>query len=93
MEPPLDPDYLDTILGVLEAHNVESFKCHQFSVSFFGEAEEEQETISTDVRGFHAPSSDDDDDDGMSPEELAKQHARAYGAPMPLLNPKGKTSK
>jgi len=72
---------------------VRFFKCDRFTVAFEGEPaeEEEGEVVSTDVRGFVAPNSDDDDEDDYTEDRLARQHSRAFGAPMPLLNPKAKT--
>lgn len=83
---PVDPHYLEAILAVLTGNKVTFFKCEQFSVGFAGEQEEEDDDkVSTDVRGFQADSSDDEDD--FSEDKLARQHSRAFGAPMPLLNP------
>jgi hypothetical protein len=80
---PFDPNILEEFLAVLEGRGIERFECELFKIRYFGEPEPAE---STDVRGFVVPSRDDDDD--HSPDELKKQHSRAFGSPMPLLNPK-----
>lgn len=79
----LDTRYLEEVLAILRNAGATHFRCNDFSVAFEGQSDEEEdeEPISTDVRGFVAPSSDEEDED------LASMHHRAFGGPMPLLNP------
>jgi hypothetical protein len=86
---PLDLAYLEALCSILEGHKATFFQYGALKIGFGSpesEDEEDEERVSTDVRGFQAESKDDDDDD--DPEErLRRQHSRAFGAPMPLLNP------
>ncbi len=90
MEQPLDTQYLREVLSILKEANVAEFKCAEFTVSFEAELdeeeEEEKEPVSTDVRGFSAPSTDDDDDEDL--DSPASMHRRAYMGDMPTLTPK-----
>ncbi len=81
----LDTRYLAEVLAILKDAGATHFRCNEFSVAFEGQPEEEEdeEPISTDVRSFAAPSTTDDEE-----EDLASMHHRAFGGPMPLLNPK-----
>ena len=84
---PVDPNYLEAILSVLTGHGATFFECAQFKVGFvLPEDDDEEEGAAVTAIGFDA--SPNDDDDEYDPEEsLRRQHSRAFGAPMPLLNP------
>lgn len=87
---PLDPHYLDAILQVLVGHKLTEFECGMFKASWAPPAEAKPNE-STDVRGFVVSRPVVDKDDGpesdRSPAALRNAHSRAFGAPMPLLNP------
>lgn len=94
---PLDPSVIDRLLTMLMEHadgRAFQFKCGMFSVAFDGlpiEEEAPEEKISTDVRGFAAPSSDDDEDGDSELDKMSRHHRSALRGAVPMLNP-GKKS-
>ncbi len=85
----IDPHYLKAILEVLVDAEVTGFTCPQFSVSFIGgETEDEEDGDGVEAIGFQAESADEGDEEVDV--ELHGMHHRAFGGPMPLLNPKQK---
>ncbi len=86
----INTQYLREVLAILKEAGATHFRCSEFSVAFANEAveeEEDSEPVSTDVKGFTAPSGDDEEDEEDLDSPIS-MHRRAYMGSMPTLFPK-----